>query len=986
MNQDNDSALPSLLPDPLRRPHWLLWTWALPIAILLVLNYRAWWLAEGEMTPEQHELALLWGLFNLGNLLAALLCTGWLKWKKIPVNWPVGTVLLALQCAYIWFCTIKAGAVTPAEVRVWIFPTDRLLFQQWTWAMPPAFYACLVLAGFPLRKKRSSEAGLSALAIVLGPVVIYFIGLASSWFRPSSGSVIAGQIFVVLFIGATLLLGLGLIRLLLILFSTWLKGGKWAHAGLVLLFALVMPLAGLTLNKQIHFPADYQGAWVYIMTVVNALLLLVPAGKNRWGNLALLLGRCLLFPFTLYFFLVFLPYLPLSIPAILAVGSGFLILTPTVLFIVHLMRLREVWVARLPVGRWPAAGLGLVAFAIIPGFITVQAWQLGRQLERGLDWVYAPNTASQAPFNGSPESVVKACDWLRDYKNGRYLPYLTSYRAWLMFDGLVLPDDKLERIYEAFSGKDFDEGASFKTHGFDLFNFRGTNRDVRRPIRARPPNRQVALEQLTAETKVADGIAKTVIRLDIRPETDAWQSEYLTRFTLPEGAVVSGFWLHIGGERVPGRLFEKKAALWVYRMIRDVTRRDPGLLFYTGPNELQLQVFPLAKDETRTVEFELTYPEGLARSIEIDGQKAPLGDIQRVAMVTATDAGPVVVLNKPALDELPLIQRKPYWHFIVDWSEGSQSHEEMIASIQQLTQISGLEYDFTTTLANFDSIVLHQRFLLDSAPQRLDPILLRKFLQREGGFLPARAIMQSLVSYEQEYLQADAEYDRYPIFVLLTNKKVKPWPDDLRPFTVWTPEAPGVLVATPDGVTALDWQGKPMELPPADLVPPVGVLALGESVQPVLYGPWTAKLDFTDGGELRFLESEGRTFVPLGDVTALTATNDYGQGLALQAASLAVERDPARETEALPSLVAASKETGVLIPQTSYIVVENSAQWRMLERTEKEKLEANSELELMETPEPAVWILGALLLAFEAARRRLFGHPWLNRPQKRFPA
>ena len=61
-------------------------------------------------------------------------------------------------------------------------------------------------------------------------------------------------------------------------------------------------------------------------------------------------------------------------------------------------------------------------------------------------------------------------------------------------------------------------------------------------------------------------------------------------------------------------------------------------------------------------------------------------------------------------------------------------------------------------------------------------------------------------------------------------------------------------------------------------------------------------------------------------------------------------------TGALPELVSMSRAQGVFIPH--YIVVETSAHWRMLEKTEKDKLKTDPNLELMETPEPALWLLG----------------------------
>ena len=57
----------------------------------------------------------------------------------------------------------------------------------------------------------------------------------------------------------------------------------------------------------------------------------------------------------------------------------------------------------------------------------------------------------------------------------------------------------------------------------------------------------------------------------------------------------------------------------------------------------------------------------------------------------------------------------------------------------------------------------------------------------------------------------------------------------------------------------------------------------------------------------------------------------------------------------------------MIVPATSYIVVENSAQWKLLALKESQKLGGSNALEFEETPEPATALLllggGALLLS-----------------------
>ncbi len=75
-------------------------------------------------------------------------------------------------------------------------------------------------------------------------------------------------------------------------------------------------------------------------------------------------------------------------------------------------------------------------------------------------------------------------------------------------------------------------------------------------------------------------------------------------------------------------------------------------------------------------------------------------------------------------------------------------------------------------------------------------------------------------------------------------------------------------------------------------------------------------------------------------------------------------------------MVEKSRETGVLVPQTSYIVVESESQFTMLQRAEKKGLTADHALEFdefMESPAPPVVYLIPvliLLMVFHQRRRR----------------
>jgi hypothetical protein len=110
------------------------------------------------------------------------------------------------------------------------------------------------------------------------------------------------------------------------------------------------------------------------------------------------------------------------------------------------------------------------------------------------------------------------------------------------------------------------------------------------------------------------------------------------------------------------------------------------------------------------------------------------------------------------------------------------------------------------------------------------------------------------------------------------------------------------------------------------------------------------------------------------NLNSSTTPTPWTRALALQLRQNEHARSPGDAATDLKSLVQASRETGVLVPTTSYIVVENSAHWRTLEASEKQKLGQNTALAFRETPAPpALWLAGAFIiyLIYRARKKRV---------------
>src|SRR5690606_37013018 len=148
------------------------------------------------------------------------------------------------------------------------------------------------------------------------------------------------------------------------------------------------------------------------------------------------------FVYTFYFFLVFLPFLPLSVVAIIAVGTGFLMLTPLLLFVIHINELsKDFTFLKTLFSKKLITGISVLGFLVIPILITATYLKDKSVLNKTLDYLYSPDYSKQ--YNIDKTSLQKTLNVIKQHKNrdrdflfGSQIPYLSSYFNWLVLDNL----------------------------------------------------------------------------------------------------------------------------------------------------------------------------------------------------------------------------------------------------------------------------------------------------------------------------------------------------------------------------------------------------------------------------------------------------------------------------------------------------------------------------------------------------------------------
>ena len=915
---------------------WLLLLNTLPLLLLAALGYGEFavihtLLPAGSVTLWQ-QLAL--GLAGLGG--ATLLYAAWQGRRGLPIGTGYAAGALLAYVSYLVWYTTSSEVVLPREVPRWMVPTDLLIYV-WTFLMPTLAHALLVLVvrSVPDDRPRSALPSLG-LALGIPPVAwgtLWLLeAMLGSWGRESwveklflLGGLVLGPLTFLFF----LVRGAYLISLR--------RDDEFTIIWKVLV-TLILPLLGLLVNAGLLLGGrvgdstgifgNFNTPWFYGLAVLNGVLLCLPAPARPGGRLALLGARSVLLSYTGYFFLVFLPFLPLSLLAVIAIGTGFLMLTPLVLLVVHLRVLSEdVAAVRPHFARWVPRAVLVSGAAVLPLALTADYYHDRQTLHAALAYVYTPNYAQT--YNLDAAALAHTLAVVRQHKDsgrdlfmGSQQPFLSTYFNWLVLDNLMLSENKLATLETVF-GRKAPEPAAWRTVNFV------TNA----PAPAGP-----ALRRLTARSTYDARQQAWVSWVELEvANADPAQAvgEYRTTFGLPPGCWVGDYYLDIDGRREPGILAEKKAADWVYtQIVHQNDRRDPGLLTYAGPDQLRLQVYPVVGAAPRRTGVQLIHKEPI--KLAIDGQVVALGRPDSVAASpapVATPGGAVVYLSAAAKARLPLVRRQPYYHFLLDASAAARVRKEAYKQwvtdfLAQHPSAAPARFTLVNTYATPVPAGADWRQRLDAFPNA-------------GGCHLTGAVRRTLAEAQ---LHPAATY---PVLVVVS---------DSLGGTVLSPDFADLAAAYPEGDTFLMLaEGKTLGAEGQ-----VEVHSLRESSHnKVLLAASQAGVRPgvrawpTAAQPRAYLPDDGRPSVVLSQPTAplpapTSPASRWQTGLLLAGYQQWQALHPAAADARHLAFIQASFRSRILTPLTAFLALENAAQKAALFRKQAQTLAANANLDAQE--------------------------------------
>ncbi|MCB1317266.1 MAG: hypothetical protein KDK27_14985, partial [Leptospiraceae bacterium] len=227
----------------------------LPHTLLLILFSSDYYIVEPLLDPA-HKLNWLYFFGSIGVATFGIAIFSALEWRNrrhlTHYIWPL--LILALYSVWTLFFIEHLNRFLPANVPFWMMDHFNIIIYPATFMTPGCFYALVLLAvGLTPREVRAPDIILNSLLVIGLPVLFYLIGLALPGLfdrqdLPNFIWNVYDQLLPLIFVAASLVFFLVLVRLIWILFHTHVarKLSAW-HIDklLIVIFGLVLPMIGL---------------------------------------------------------------------------------------------------------------------------------------------------------------------------------------------------------------------------------------------------------------------------------------------------------------------------------------------------------------------------------------------------------------------------------------------------------------------------------------------------------------------------------------------------------------------------------------------------------------------------------------------------------------------------------------------------------------------------------------------------------------------
>lgn len=928
-------------------PRWIFFINTLPVILLLFLGWSEFHIIESFLSEEN---LYLWKIFVLTLIGLSFVSLAYavertLRRKQISIVYSIISLIIYTLYLYVYF--LYSDDLVAWNVPRWLFSGNILLYVG-TFLMPTLIHSLLSLVIIFTPETNGLKAWHNILTAIAIPVLFYTFGILIIPMSNGRGFD-SKHLFAILIIIAVICFLFFLIRFIYILISDK-RIKKEYELMWKIPIALCFPLLGLGLNTVLfdNLFGDFSSYAFPLLALINGVLICLPAFENRKVRLGMFFLRCITFTYTFYFFLVFLPFLPLSVFAVLIIGAGLLMLTPLMLFVIHLDEIYEdLKFLKMEYSKPLLYSIMVGGFLVLPIGVTLSYKYDRAILFETLDYLYSPDYGKE--YNLNANSVLKTVKTIDENKTQNFFysstPYLSTYFKWVALDNLNLSYNKKQLIRNVFSGERVPE----------------QNEEL--SIVGNPEIKISDVQHHSQYNKDNDTWISWIDLSISNGNAPLWSSEYITQIDLPAGCWISDYYLYVDDVKEMGILSEKKAATWIFTQIRN-ENRDPGMLRYIGGNRVDFRVFPFKEGETRYTGIEFIHKDPVI--ITIDGHSIALGsDIKtenkptlenKVITQIEKEQKEVIYVSAIEKESLPVVSRKPYYHFIVDISNTDNQERKIYANdINALLQSNLISRDnaqISYTGTYVSTILMNNNWEKDLMNQ-----------SSSGGFFLDRAIKKVLFD---SYINTR---DSYPVIVVVSNDiKNAILYDDFSDLRFTYPEDDNYYVLFEGKLSSYSLFENTRSVIEDDIkmFPESKVKAYPSIVSPIRYLS-------NDNLPSIVLNTQNKT---LEAHLSVIKEKDWDSGLLMQGQWMLQVLYPQTADEEWLPLIQNSFKSKILTPLTSYLVVENEAQKMMLKQKQNETLSGNRSLDLNDDTqrmsEPGIFVMLLLLgLLYMLNKRRV---------------
>ncbi|MCJ8311910.1 MAG: MSEP-CTERM sorting domain-containing protein [Saccharospirillaceae bacterium] len=944
-------------------PKWILFVNVLPITILMVLYYAQFNIIESLL---EKQVLKLWFIFATVIMFSWLINIAYVFYKlnkKQTLGRTYACIALLFYIPLIYIYGYHLTDLLPRSVPNWMLMGNIFLYLG-TFLMPTLCYALFVLVLSFTRNPNEQKPWLNFLKMISIPIIMYvFVMLLIPLWERYLHNQHEEHFVLMFFIIGTLAFLFFLIKWIYLLNNK--KNGVWIKYAWLwkVPLLLIAPITGLILNNGFidrivgeRIFGDFSHPIFYCLSLINGLLLCLPYPKNIKLKLIQFLILMMTLSYSIYFFIVFIVFLPLSIVAIIVMGVGVLMLVPLVVFIVHIKTLNELYHLLLNVFSKKRLILSaLLVFLILP--ITVlSSFSYDRLvLNQALSYVYHSNY--NTPMKVNVRSLNNTLEQIKSQKKETFnfysekIPYISSLFNWIVLDNLTLSNKKIDLLQRIFITND--------TH---------TEPRIKNERSVNTSNTNVNITNLSTRSTYDEVNDYWTTWVDLEITNSSLSNrlkEFSTQIQLSDLMWISDYYLYVGDKKEKGILSEKKAALWIYNTIRN-TRRDPGILYYTNNNQVNFNVYPFLKNETRKTGIEFIHKTPVM--IKIADKEIWLGE----AEVVNTNN------NKSNLDEeynneyftyvnvshkekLTPVQRQAYFHFIIDNSNRTELDVQLKRMQKLIDQypelITNSKFSIVDSSVNTQSFDFYQN---NNWQQKIISLSQHK----QGGFYLDRVIKQILFN---QYQHA-SEY--YPVMIVLTDQlneatlmdDLKDWEFTMNENNVFYSFDKKEQLLKHVLISKDITQGK--RIAKINLNQTVLTINLNQDDQPT---------------NIRYISNNKQASLiihqayPILDKDILF-TKGWRQALELEAIRRSNILDPSQAQAQWLQMLRLSFSSNIMSAVTSFIVVENEAQKQILYKKQKQAMSAKSSFDLSEDTtnmsEPKMWMVLILFLAVIVYRKK----------------